>query len=338
MGSARVGGPCGLSGRDDGYLIEVPSQREAVAAVHGSLAGLPRGRWLLAVSGGKDSMALLDAFASARSGEVCAVATFDHGTGPAARRAAALVVREAERRALPVVSGAMLSPLAPTEATWREARWRFLGGWAREHRAVVVTAHTRDDQVETVVQRILRGAGARGLAGMAVRGTGPGGVPVLRPFLGLPRATVHAYVRARRLRTLEDPSNAGRAHQRNRVRLDLLPALERAQPGFGAWCVDLAERAASWRATVERCVDALGVTAPEPGLAVVPAAAVAGYAPPEWKVLWPAVAARAGVALDWRGVARASAWAPRAAAGSRIPLAGRATIERTVSSFVVRRG
>lgn len=316
-------------------------QREAVEAVHGSLALLPRGRWLLAVSGGRDSMALLDAMAAARGGEVAAVATFDHGTGPAARRAAAHVVREAERRALPVLSGAMLAPAepaAPTEADWREARWRFLGGWARELDATVLTAHTRDDQVETVVQRILRGSGVRGLAGMAVAGAGPGGVPVRRPFLALPRETVARYARARRLRVMTDPSNAERRHQRNRIRLDLLPALERARPGFGAWCLDLAARAAEWRAGMEAWADRLGVEAPEPGVAVVPAAAVGAFAPAEWLVLWPAIAGRAGVAMDWRGLARASAWAPGAAAGSHIPLAGAARIERTGTSFVVRRG
>jgi tRNA(Ile)-lysidine synthase len=324
----------------------VTSQREALALVHGSLAGLRQGRWLLAVSGGRDSMVLLDAFSSARPGEIAAVATFDHGTGPAARGAAALVVREAARRGHPVVSGAMAVPSsergepAPAvgEAAWRVARWRFLGAWSRELGAAVVTAHTRDDQIETVVQRLLRDAGVRGLAAMRDEGPGPMGVPVARPFLRTPRAVLAAYAEARGVPFLEDPSNASRAHQRNRIRLDLLPALERAAPGFGDWCLALAARASAWRATVDACVDALGVTVQPDGTVVLRAREVAGYGRREWEVLWPAIVARIGVTMDRRGIARAAAWAPGAAAGQQIPLAGSARIERTASSYVIRRG
>jgi tRNA(Ile)-lysidine synthase len=343
------------------YLSGVTWQREAVQAIHAALAGLGRGRWLLAVSGGRDSMVALDAFSSARAGEIAAVATFDHGTGPAARRAAALVVREAGRRCHPVVHGVTALPQAGpgaaapaavndpasgalpvtlpggSEAEWRAARWRFLGGWARELGATVVTAHTRDDQVETVVQRLLRDAGVRGMAGMRAEGPGPMGAPVVRPFLGTPRSALGAYARARRVAFVEDPSNRSRSHQRNRVRLDLLPALERAVPGFGEWCLSLAARAAAWRDAMDACVDALGVTLPDPGTAVLRAGAVAGYGPRDWEVLWPAIAARVGVTMDRRGIVRAAAWAPGAAAGSHIPLAGAARIERTAASFVLRR-
>ena len=296
-------------------------------------------------------MVALDAFSSARPGEIVAVATFDHGTGAAARRAAELVVREAELRGHPVVSGAIAvasaeqggeSPApAPTpaagEAAWRAARWRFLGAWAREFDATVVTAHTRDDQIETVVQRLLRDAGVRGLAAMRDEGPGPMGVPVARPFLSTPRAALAAYATSKRVPFVEDPSNASRAHQRNVVRLDLLPAIERAVPDFGDWCLGLAARAAAWRTTVDACVDALGVTVHSDGAASVRARAVKGYGQTEWEVLWPAIAARIGVTMDRRGIARASSWAPGAVAGQQIPLAGAVRIERTASSYVIRR-
>lgn len=282
-------------------------------------------------------MVALDAFSSARPGEIAAVATFDHGTGPAARRAAALVVSEAERRGHPVVSGAMPAASETGEAAWRAARWRFLGEWARELDAAVVTAHTRDDQIETVVQRLLRDAGVRGLAAMRGDGPGPMGTPVARPFLGTSRAVLAAYAAARRVPFVEDPSNTSRAYQRNRIRLDLLPALERAAPGFGEWCLSIAARAAAWRTTVDGCVDALGVIVQSDGTAVLRARAVAGYDRKEWAVLWPSIAARIGVTMDRRGIARAAAWAPAARAGQQIPLSGSVRIERTASSYVIRR-
>lgn len=282
-------------------------------------------------------MALLDAMASARGGEVAAVAIYDHGTGPAARRAVGHVDREAERRGLAVVTGASPGAGPAREAAWRDARWRFLAGWARELGAVVLTAHTRDDQVETVVQRLLRDAGPRGLAGMRTASVGPHRTPVMRPLLTVSRATVAAYVAARRIVVVEDPSNARRAHQRNRIRLDLLPALERAAPGFAAWCLDLAARAGAWSDAVDRLLDELGLAVPAVGVAVLPTARTADLGAGEWSVLLPAMAARIGIAMDRRGIARAAAWLPRAGVGARIPLSGGAAVERHAATVVVRR-
>ena len=275
-------------------------------------------------------MVLLDAMSSARSGEIAAVATFDHGTGAAARRACRLVERAAMERQIPVVSGHMPTGEATTEADWRAARWRFLDAWAEELRATVVTAHTQDDQIETVVLRLLRGTGVRGLAAMQRNG------PIVRPLLDVPRATVAAYARIRGVPFVEDPSNASRAHQRNRVRLDLLPALERAQAGFGAWCLDIAARAEALRAMVEAVVDDLELLVTGDGSLVLRAVPVARCGADEWGVLWPALAGRVGVTMDRRGIERAASWAPRAAPGSHIPLAGDAEIARTRTTFVIR--
>lgn len=312
------------------YVSRVPTQSEAVTAVHRSLAALPRGRWVLAVSGGRDSMVLLDAMAHARAHEIAAIATFDHGTGAAARRAVRLVEHTGLALQLPVVTG-LASSVAADEASWREARWHFLNSWAEELRATVVTAHTWDDQVETVVLRILRDAGARGLAGMR------GATAPTRPLLEATRAEVAAYAKARKLRWVEDPSNQSRAHARNRVRLDLLPALERAAPGFSDWCWSLSGRAASLRAELAAFVDA--VLLPERAGAhslVLDARRVRSLGAAEWRVLWPELASRAGVTMDRRGIERASAWAPRAQPGSEIQLAGGGSIARTGRTFVVR--
>ena len=306
-------------------------------AVYAAIAALPSGRWLLAVSGGQDSMVMLHAVARARGAEVAAVANFDHGTGDFARRAAAVVEREALRLCLPSVTGVAEPGLPFNEGAWRAARHAFLDAWAAELDATVLTAHTRDDQIETVVQRLLRDAGPRGLAGMRAPTprTGQAGAARGRPLLNVPRAALAAYSREHRVAFLEDPSNASLAFQRNRVRHEILPALERATPGFGEWCWSLGERAAAWRDGAERLVDALGVT--DGGAAVVLSAApLAQCTATEWAVLWPAIAARAGVVMDRRGIERAASWAPRAKAGQTIPLSGDATISRTAATFVVK--
>lgn len=324
----------------------MPTQSEALESVHRSLAELPAGRWLLAVSGGRDSMALLDAFASARGHEVAGVASFDHGTGRAATRAVALVERTALALQLPVMTGVLAAPrpgakrsattreargLANREAEWREARWRFLRGWAAELRATIVTAHSWDDQVETVVLRLLRGSGPRGLAAMRA------GDAVARPFLALRREMVAQYANARGLQWVEDPSNASLDFARNRVRHEILPALERASPGFAEWCWELSGRAAALRRALGAWVDdTLSPATVEAGCVALRAELLVALSPEEAGLVWPEVAARAGLALDRRGIARLVAWAPSAKVGGVVQVSG-GEVQRTASTFVMRR-
>ena len=298
--------------------------------VAAAIRGLPAGRYLLAVSGGRDSMVLLDAFARFRSDAVAA-ATFDHGTGPAAVKAALLVELEGTRRSIAVVSGRRADTAVSGEAAWRAARWEFLSGWARELSAHVVTAHTRDDQLETVVMRVLRdprNTSARGLAAMYSRSH------VTRPLLDVRRSDITAYAEANEVRYMDDPSNLDRVHLRNRVRLDLLPALERARPGFGDEMIAVARSAAAWRESVERIVDNLGLKLLPP--LVVPAESLSHLPPDALAILWPAIAARAGLALDWRGTERLVAFTTAGRPGTKIPLSGGAEVGRTSSTFVVR--
>src|SRR5204863_4438151 len=97
-------------------------------------------------------------------------------TGPAATRASELVASEAAALGFSVVIG-HASLAGRTEAEWRSARHAFLTDVARRTAATVATAHTRDDQVETVLMRVMRHAGARGLAGLYARSG------VVRPLL-----------------------------------------------------------------------------------------------------------------------------------------------------------
>src|SRR5688572_7606833 len=207
--------------------------RVAEAARAESARGAPL---VIAVSGGRDSMVLMEAVAQVAPARVASVATFDHGTGPAAVEATSLVRERASALGLPVRSGASRSP-AHTEADWRAQRLAFLHEVAGELNARVITAHTLDDHLETVLMRALRGAGARGLAGLLASSA------ISRPFVTLRRSTIAACARAWAVPYLDDPTNVSRRHLRNRVRLDLLPALARAHPELPRDLVTLSRRA-----------------------------------------------------------------------------------------------
>jgi tRNA(Ile)-lysidine synthase len=110
----------------------------------------------------------------------------------------------------------------------REARYRFLARTAKAVDAdVIATAHTADDQAETVLLKLARGAGMRGLAGVP-RETRHGGVRIIRPMLAIPRKDVVAFLSSKGLSWCRDASNADCSFLRNRVRHDVLPFLESA--------------------------------------------------------------------------------------------------------------
>ncbi|MDQ8158470.1 MAG: tRNA lysidine(34) synthetase TilS [Gemmatimonadota bacterium] len=278
------------------------------------------GGLVLAVSGGRDSMALLFAMARWAPDRIAAVATFDHGTGDHATSAASMVAAEGRRLGLTVVRERARTP-AHGEAAWRAARWAFLERVGRAFRARVATAHTRDDQLETVVMRLLRGAGARGLAALAAPS------PVVRPWLAVSRDELARWARLERVPYLDDPMNASPAFLRTRVRHDLLPALEVATPGFGAGMLAVADRAAAWRREVEALIDAAGATVSSRGdRASMALAAVAGTSPEGRGVLWPAFCARAGVTLDARGTRELVRFTTQSRRGAHVMVSGGALV------------
>ncbi|HUF27094.1 MAG TPA: tRNA lysidine(34) synthetase TilS [Gemmatimonadaceae bacterium] len=309
-------------------MSDAPSPIEIVhfAAAEAAAAG---NRLVLAVSGGLDSMVLLDAMAAVAPERVAAVASFDHGTGAPASEALALVRERAAALGLPFHPGRALEPLRGEEA-WRDARWRFLREVAATVGGPIVTAHTGDDQLETVVMRILRGAGARGLAGLDVASD------VVRPFLRLSRGELASYARARSLDWRDDPSNVSRAHFRNRVRLDLLPALRRARPSIDDELRALASRAADWRANLSRAAAAVPSRITTTGSLRVAAAVLGGYDRESLRVLWPELAARLGVRLDRRGTHRLAGFT-MSCAGGMAPLSGGWEVARTREAFELRR-
>lgn len=117
------------------------------------------------------------------------------------------------------------------EAAARRARYAALARVAEGR--PILTAHTADDQAETVLYRLAKGAGRRGLGGIRPRAS-IGGGRVLRPLLSARRRELEAVVRAARLPVVEDPSNAAPVFVRNRIRHEVLPLLEAAVPGAGA--------------------------------------------------------------------------------------------------------
>ena len=284
---------------------------------------------MLAVSGGRDSMVLMHACARAARRSVAIVATFDHGTGPAATAASGLVAREGARVGFPVVLG-HAERFGDSEAEWRSARLAFLSDVAASLGADVATAHTRDDQVETVVMRVLRDAGARGLAGLYAASQ------TLRPLLDFSRPEVAGYGLEIGARWLDDPTNSSMRFLRNRVRRDLLPALSLASPGLTETLLDVARGAAEWRGVLDSLVASMSRIS-EDGTLCVAARDLVPFSAAELAVLWPALAARVGLAMDWRGTERAAAFTNTGRSGRRIQLSGGWEIARTREELVLRR-
>jgi tRNA(Ile)-lysidine synthase len=190
---------------------------------------------VVAVSGGADSCALLAALVQLRAaggGEIVA-AHFNHGLrGAAAEADAEFVCDFGERLGVRVVVGrgdvASAAALVGDglEAAARTARYQFLLEIAQRHGArYVATAHTADDQVETILHRIVRGTGIAGLAGMRAARPMSEAVTLVRPLLALRRSDVLDYLAARGLAHRDDETNAETRFTRNRIRRELLPRL-----------------------------------------------------------------------------------------------------------------
>lgn len=301
---------------------------DTVTQIRQRVSALGHGNWLLAVSGGMDSMVLLDAAAKTLDHGGLTVATFDHGTGAAARKAARLVAHHALDLGVGCVTGSARRP-GRSEAEWREARWEFLGDVAARLDATVVTAHTLNDQVETVMIRALRGAGPRGLAGLYAKS------PIARPLLETTRAEIATYIAGNELPYVTDPSNSDRRHLRNRVRLDLLPALERAAPGFSRSLLEISEKAAAWRARMEAIALTFLMMSDSPETFSFQRRPLRGLPADSLRCLWPALCARAAIILDWRGTERLAKFTIECETGQRIQLSGGVTVhmEREAITF-----
>jgi tRNA(Ile)-lysidine synthase len=207
-----------------------------------------------AVSGGADSMALLDLLV--RSGYRPIVAHFNHHLRPSAELDAEFVRQAAVHYGLDFVIGSgdvkvQASQAGETlEEAARNARYRFLFSIADERNAAaVVTAHQADDQVETVLMNLLRGSGLTGLGGMRVRSITVYHAEILlvRPLLDCWRKDILEYCRMEHLEFVTDETNQDKAYRRNRIRLELIPELESYNPQIKSSLLKMSHLAAADR-------------------------------------------------------------------------------------------
>ena len=198
---------------------------------------LARGQHVLVgVSGGADSVALLVALRELHPAWRfhLTVAHLNHGIrGPAAARDAAFVAALAHRWKLEFVSSRVNVPVQARrrgislEMAGRQARYVFFAKAVRAyHCDAVATAHTADDQAETILLNLARGAGAAGLAGIPYIGR-HGALKVVRPFRDVGRKSIESFLERRHLAWREDATNADPAFLRNRVRREVLPLMEK---------------------------------------------------------------------------------------------------------------
>ena len=207
---------------------------------------LPRGGTVLcALSGGRDSMAMLHILSmlAEEGGFRIAAAHFNHRLRPTADRDEDFVRNWCRERDIPLACGAGdVKAFAAREGLGvedaaRKLRYTFLETAARDMGAErITTAHHREDNAETVLLHLLRGAGLQGLCGIApVRGK------IVRPLLETSRAEIDEYVQRNSIPHVEDESNQDARFTRNRLRLEVLPLLEEISPGCGGRIAAAAE-------------------------------------------------------------------------------------------------
>lgn len=210
---------------------------------------LPGRPILVGVSGGPDSLCLAH-FLSAQGYELI-IAHFNHRLRPEAEEDARFVAHMAQEWGLPYIqSEAEVEAYArekrlSLEAAARELRYRFLFSAAEEGAAqAVAVGHTADDQIETMLLRLLRGSGLKGLLGMEYRSYlhdfSPH-IPLVRPLLGTWRKEIEAYCTQHGLTPRQDVSNRSTQFLRNRIRLELLPLLETYNPRLREHLLQMSE-------------------------------------------------------------------------------------------------
>ena len=192
------------------------------------------GHYWVSFSGGLDSSVLLHLLAAVRTrlGAPLSAIHVDHALQPGSDAWAGHCRQECDRLGIPLISVLVDATAADgesPEAAARAARYAAIAA-AIGPGAMLLTAHHRDDQAETLLLQLLRGAGIEGLAAMPVIREWNGGWHA-RPLLGWRRAALRAWAVAKHLRWIEDPSNAASVADRNYLRHQVLPALTARWPG-----------------------------------------------------------------------------------------------------------
>lgn len=188
---------------------------------------------VVGVSGGADSLFLLEQFRAANQPVIAAC--FDHQLRPESAEECAFVRRFCTERGVRCVTGngdvraAAKNEKMTIEEAGRNLRYRFLIDTVRTlNAAAVAVAHHADDQAETILMHFLRGSGLEGLRGMQARSfQADPKIPIIRPLLKFWRAEIDEWIQSAGITPVSDPSNADAAYYRNRLRLLLLPEIAR---------------------------------------------------------------------------------------------------------------
>jgi tRNA(Ile)-lysidine synthase len=209
----------------------------------------PSDKLLVGVSGGPDSICLLHLLSKSFNFQIV-VAHLDHQLRPESAAEADTVRSLAEGYGLPFVIG-VEDTLAyahhhhlSLEEAGRELRYQFLFQQAELRNAqAVLVGHHADDQVETVLMHLLRGAGLAGLGGMPSHGISHWHpeIPLLRPLLSISKQDIIQYCTQHQLKTIEDTSNQDAAFFRNRLRHQLIPYLEGFNPQIRSLILQMAD-------------------------------------------------------------------------------------------------
>jgi len=255
---------------------------------------LPGGPAVVAVSGGPDSLALLGLLRqspAARQLELV-VAHADHGIHPDSSRVAERVAELAKRWSLPVHLGRLALGPAASETLARRARYAWLNRLARELGSrVIFTGHQQDDQVETILMRVLKGSGPAGLAGIASRRGN-----LIRPLLPFRRGELAAFVQTLGVEPWHDPANSDPRHERSWLRGQILPVLRERLPRVEDRILALGQRAAvqraAWDGLLER-LPGLDLTSECDGVSVA-ASPLHGYDSSAQQLLLGALGRRVG--------------------------------------------
>jgi tRNA(Ile)-lysidine synthase len=181
------------------------------------------GKYIVAVSGGVDSMVLLHVLASQPQVELI-VAHFDHGIRPDSHKDEQLVAETAQRLGLRFISEEGHLKAGVSEANARTARFAFLHRvLAQKQAQAVITAHHQDDVLETMIINMSRGTNRKGLSSLV------SGDVIVRPLLHVPKAEILAYAQAHDIQWREDSTNSDVRYLRNYIRQTFMPKLSNAE-------------------------------------------------------------------------------------------------------------
>jgi tRNA(Ile)-lysidine synthase len=188
------------------------------------VVNLPAGKYIVAVSGGVDSVVLLDllsALCLPHSAFQFAVAHFDHGIRPDSPKDAEFVKKLATKYKFQFELGQGNLGAGASEALARDKRYAFLKTIQKQYRAnAIITAHHQDDAIETSIINLLRGTGRRGLTSLKNRDE------ILRPLLGFTKKQLISYATEHNLKWREDSTNEDTKYLRNKVRQEIVPKMD----------------------------------------------------------------------------------------------------------------